>query len=88
MAIPLQSFSYPFPGNIGAITVTLQISLHYSTHKVFKSHVKSSLENPRVEAASNTSTVTMRVVGGDEKGSLESETIKYGHESYGTLTRK
>jgi hypothetical protein len=31
--------------------------------------------------------VTLRVVGGDEKGSLESETVKYGHESYGTQTR-
>jgi hypothetical protein len=43
---------------------------------------------PSVEAGSNTSTVTLRVVGGDEKGSLESETVKYGHESYGTWTRK
>jgi hypothetical protein len=41
-----------------------------------------------VEAGSNTSTVTLRVVGGDEKGSLESETVKYGHESYGTRTQK
>jgi hypothetical protein len=41
-----------------------------------------------VEAGSNTSTVILRVVGGDEKGSLESETVKYGHESYGTRTRK
>jgi hypothetical protein len=42
----MQSFSYPFPGTeffyTGAITVPLQISLYYSTHKVFKSHVKSS----------------------------------------------
>jgi hypothetical protein len=30
-----------------------------------------------VEAGSNTSTVTLRVVGGDEKGSLKSETVKY-----------
>jgi hypothetical protein len=37
----------------------------------------------RVEAGSNTSTVTLRVVGGDE-----SEIVKYGHESYGTRTRK
>jgi hypothetical protein len=37
----------------------------------------------RVEAGSNTSTVTLRVVGGDGKGSLESETVKYGHDSYG-----
>jgi hypothetical protein len=31
-----------------------------------------------VEAGSNTSTVTLRVVGGDEKGSLKSETVKCG----------
>jgi hypothetical protein len=37
---------------------------------------------------SNTSTVTLRVVGGDEKGSLESETVKYGHKSHGIRTRK
>jgi hypothetical protein len=43
---------------------------------------------PRVEAGSNTSTVILRVVGGDEMGSLESETAKYGYESYGTRTRK
>jgi hypothetical protein len=42
----------------------------------------------RVEAGSNTSTVTLRVVGGDEKGSLESETVKYDHESHGTRTRE
>jgi hypothetical protein len=38
----------------------------------------------RVEAGSNTSTVTLRVVGGNEKGSLKSETVKYGRESQGT----
>jgi hypothetical protein len=36
---------------------------------------------PRVEAVSNTSNVALRVVGRDEKGSLDSETVKYGHES-------
>jgi hypothetical protein len=41
-----------------------------------------------MEAVSNTSTVTLRVVGGEEKGSLKSETVKYGHESQGTRTRK
>jgi hypothetical protein len=30
----------------------------------------------------------MRVVGGDEKGSLESETVKYGLEFQGTRTRE
>jgi hypothetical protein len=44
--------------------------------------------NPRVEAGSNISTVTMRVVGGDENGSLKSETVKYGRESQGTRTRE
>jgi hypothetical protein len=33
-----------------------------------------SVLNCRVEAGSNTSTVTLRVVGGEEKGSLESVT--------------
>jgi hypothetical protein len=32
--------------------------------------------------------VTLRVVAGDEKGSLESETLKYGRESQGTRTRE
>jgi hypothetical protein len=42
----------------------------------------------RVEAGSNTSNVTLRVVGGDETGSLKSETVKYGHELQGTRTRE
>jgi hypothetical protein len=42
----------------------------------------------RVEAGSNISTVALRVVEGDEKGSLKSETIKYRHESHGILTRE
>jgi hypothetical protein len=40
-----------------------------------------------VETGSNTSTVTLRVVGGDEKGSLKFETAKYGRESQGIRTR-
>jgi hypothetical protein len=43
---------------------------------------------PRVEAGSNSSTVTLRVVGGDEKGSLKCETVKYGRESQGTRTKE
>jgi hypothetical protein len=41
-----------------------------------------------VEVGSNTSTVALRVVGDDEKGSLESETVKYGRESHGTRARE
>jgi hypothetical protein len=47
-----------------------------------------SLTHARVEVGSNTSTVTLRVVGGDEKGSLKSERVKYSHESQGTRTRE
>jgi hypothetical protein len=39
------------------------------------------------QKGSNTSTVTLRVVGGDENGSLESETVN-GHESHGSRARK
>jgi hypothetical protein len=42
----------------------------------------------RVEAGSNTSTVTLRVVGDNEKGSLKSETVKYGRDSQGTRIRE
>jgi hypothetical protein len=42
----------------------------------------------RVEAGSNTSTVTLRVVRGDELGSLKSEPVKYGREYQGTRTRE
>jgi hypothetical protein len=42
----------------------------------------------RVEAGSNTSTVTLPVVGGDEKGSFKSEIVKYGRESQGTRNKE
>jgi hypothetical protein len=41
-----------------------------------------------VEAESNTSTVTLQVVGGDKKGSLESETLECGHGPRGTQARE
>jgi hypothetical protein len=51
--------------------------------KTFSSEIGS-----RVEAGSNTSTVTLRVVDATKRESLESETVKYGHESQGSRTRK
>jgi hypothetical protein len=36
-----------------------------------------------VEEGSNTSTVTLRIVGGDKEGSLKSETVKYSCEPNG-----
>jgi hypothetical protein len=44
---------------------------------------KNGTVHTRVEAGSNTSTVTLLVVGGDEKGSIKSQTIKYCRESLG-----
>jgi hypothetical protein len=41
-----------------------------------------------VEAGSNTSTVTLRVVRSDEKGNLKFETVKYDPEYQGTRTRE
>jgi hypothetical protein len=41
-----------------------------------------------LKATDTTSTVTLRVVGGDEKGNLSSETVKYGHETKGTRTQE
>jgi hypothetical protein len=41
-----------------------------------------------MESGSNTFILTLRVVGGDEKESLKSETVKYGHEFEGTRTRE
>jgi hypothetical protein len=49
--------------------------------------IAREIQLTRVEAGSNTSTVTLRVVGGDEKGSLKSET-EYGSEYQGTRTRE
>jgi hypothetical protein len=49
---------------------------------------QAEIDSSRVEAGSNTSTVALRVIGGDRKGSLKSETVKYGHECHGTWTRK
>jgi hypothetical protein len=42
----------------------------------------------RVDTGSNTSTVTLRVIEGDEQGSLKYETVKYGHKSQGTQTQE
>jgi hypothetical protein len=41
-----------------------------------------------VQTGSKISTVALRVVEGNEEGSLESETVKYGHESHRTRTRE
>jgi hypothetical protein len=69
--------------------------IHAKNSKTFQKHSEVTERrgmrfgsSPHVEAGSNTSTVGQRVVGGDEKGSLESETVKYCHESHGAGTRE
>jgi hypothetical protein len=65
-----------------AVFSTWSFPRGYKRHKIRVSQFS------RVEAGSNTSTVAVRVVGGDKKGSLKSETVKYGRESHGTRTRE
>jgi hypothetical protein len=72
-------------------TIEELLETAFSTRSVPRCYKKdnwSKLSSSRVEAGSNTSTVTLRVVGGDEKGSLKSETVKYGREYQGTRTRE
>jgi sulfate adenylyltransferase subunit 1 (EFTu-like GTPase family) len=49
----------------------------WPVQRVYNENQSRRGEQTRVEAGLNTSTVTLRVVGGDEKGSLKTETVKY-----------
>jgi hypothetical protein len=64
----------------------LAASIFHGDQRLYKRPCKQELVQSRVEAGSNASTVALRVVGGDEKGSLESETVEYGRKSHGTRT--
>jgi hypothetical protein len=58
------------------------VLLTWSVSRAYKGPQFEAMNNPScVEARSNTSTAALRVVGGDKKESLESETVKYGHEN-------
>jgi hypothetical protein len=62
------------------------ISLRFAP--TYKREFVREFNHSRVEAGLNTSTVALGVVGGDEKGNLESETVKYCRESHGTRIRE
>jgi hypothetical protein len=86
-------FTDPFPSNRRPIFA--RVSSHgivltesFSSNESVRHNVNVAADLSRVEAGSNNSTVTLRVVGGDEKGSLESETVKIGSEFHGTRTRE
>jgi hypothetical protein len=70
-------------GSCNSWTTTMEMV--FSIRSVQSGYKEDNLGD---QAGSNTSTVTLRVVGGDEKGSLKSETVKCGHESQGTRTRE
>jgi hypothetical protein len=74
------TIEYPFLGN-GTVNTVFSMGCVPRLYN-------DSLFVTRVEAGSNTSTVTVQVVGGDEKGSLKSETVKYGRKSLGITTEK
>jgi hypothetical protein len=83
-------------GNHAPATTNTHVTIEALLETVFSApflqggHKDSWSKNisSRVEAGSYTSTVALRVVGGDEIGSLESETVKYGCEPHGTRTRE
>jgi hypothetical protein len=62
-------------------------SVLWSVRRLYNASPFAASAVSLVEAESNTSTVTLRVTGGDEKGSFESETVKYGRESHVTRIR-
>jgi hypothetical protein len=69
--------------------VTILLEKGYFLCSVLRGYKEDNLGDPvqaRVEAGSNTSTVTLRVVRGDEMRSLKSERVKYGRESQWTRT--
>jgi hypothetical protein len=55
---------------------------------VFYGSASRLYKHSSVEAGSNTSTVTLRVVGGDKKGSLKCERVQYGRETQGARTKE
>jgi hypothetical protein len=71
--------------------IELLLETAFSNRSVQRGYKEGNWDDPvitRVEAASNTSTVFLRVVGGDTKGSLDSERVKYVRESHGTRIRE
>jgi hypothetical protein len=51
----------------------------WSAPRLYHASSRTVLSSTRVEAGLNTFTVTLRVVGVEENGSLKSETVKYCH---------
>jgi hypothetical protein len=87
-AVSWQRLGKHVPAATDTNTTIEEMFCMWSVLRCYKQGTSLAFKLTRVEAGSNTSTMTLRVVGGEEKGSLKYETVKYGHESYRTLTRK
>jgi hypothetical protein len=87
-ALSRQRLSKHVPAAADTNTKIEELFSLYFLPRYYKQGTRLELSSTRVEASLNTSTVTLRVVGGDEKESLKSETLKYDHESQETRTRK
>jgi hypothetical protein len=68
--------------------MTTEEGVFYVVFPWLHNEIPTITSGTRVEAVSNTSTVTLRVVGCNEKGSLKSEAVKYGHETKETRTQE
>jgi hypothetical protein len=66
----------------------LDTKTYWLTDRHSQCDMDLGVDRPPCGNGPNTSTVTLRVVGGDEKRSLKSETVKYGLEYQGTRTRE
>jgi hypothetical protein len=72
------------------MTIAIQrlVNTRFHGNEQKRKFIASQWPHSRVEEVSNTSTVALRLVGGDKKGSLKYETVKYGHESHRTRIRE
>jgi hypothetical protein len=75
------------PNFLSQERLTVGRNIRLGSAKIIQGQVTDSLDSC-VEAGSNTSTTSIRVVGGDDKGSLESEAVKYDREPHETRTRE
>jgi hypothetical protein len=88
-----ESWNNPFPDRrlvSVPVTTDTQIIINETFKGVFRFRSAPSYKRKFIRQGGGVEypTVTLRVVGVDEKGSYDSETVKYGHESHGTRTRK
>jgi hypothetical protein len=91
IAVSINGWQTRFRSDGTHATIEVLLEIVFSARSVQRGYKENNLSknsSTRVEAGSNTFPVNMRVVGGDEKGTLKSERVKYGREHEGTRTRE